>query len=143
MQHALNLDQGRIADSIVTHRRALEIATSDAERCRALIGLTAGLRITDSYEEAFAALEEAEGLAKQAALSGELAHIHHLRGNLCFPIGRLDDCLQQHGQALEYAKQAGSLELEARALGGIGDAHFAACRMVTAYQYFDRCTAIA
>jgi class 3 adenylate cyclase/tetratricopeptide (TPR) repeat protein len=136
-------DLGRMADSISAHRRALEIATGDEERCRALIGLAAGLRITDRYDEAFVALDEAESAAKRAGFTVELARIHHLRGNLCFPLGRLDECLRQHEHALEYAQQGGSPELEARALGGLGDAHFAACRMVSAYGYFDRCIEIA
>ena len=36
------------------------------------------------------------------------ARIHTLRGNLCFPLGRLDACLQAHEQAHRYALQAQS-----------------------------------
>jgi class 3 adenylate cyclase/tetratricopeptide (TPR) repeat protein len=136
-------DLGRIADSIAAHRCALEIATADTERCRAWIGVAAGLRITDRYDEAFAALDEAEAVAARTGLVVELARIHHLRGNLCYPLGRRDECLRQHEQALQYARQAGSAELEARALGGLGDAHIAAGRVASAYNYFDQCIEIA
>jgi class 3 adenylate cyclase/tetratricopeptide (TPR) repeat protein len=136
-------DLGRIADSIAAHRRALELATVDSDRCQAWIGVAAGLRITDHYDEAFAALDEGEAAARREGLIVELARIHHLRGNLCFPLGRLKDCLSQHERALQYARQAGSSELEVQALGGLGDAHLAACRLVSAYEYFDRCIEMA
>src|SRR5262249_21197489 len=39
--------------------------------------------------------------------------------------------------------EAGSPELEARALGGLGDAAYASGRMITAYERFNRCIELA
>ena len=118
---------------------ALEAADDDGERCRAWRGLAAGMRITDRFDEAFAALDAAEALATERDLAAELAHIHHLRGNLYFPLGRLEGCLREHELSRACARRANSPELEARALGGLGDAEYARGRMITAYRYFHRC----
>ena len=121
------------------YRDALEAAADDGERCRAWRGLAAGMRITDCFDEAFAVLDAAEDLATGRDLAAELAHIHHLRGNLYFPLGRLEGCLREHELSRACARRANSPELEARALGGLGDAEYARGRMITAYGYFHRC----
>jgi class 3 adenylate cyclase/tetratricopeptide (TPR) repeat protein len=132
-------DLGRIVESMNAYRDALEAADDDGERCRAWRGLAAGMRITDRFDEAFAALDAAEALASERDLAAELAHIHHLRGNLYFPLGRLEGCLREHELSRACARRANSPELEARALGGLGDAEYARGRMITAYGYFHRC----
>ena len=71
--------------------------------------------------------------------SSELARLHFLRGNLYFPRGRIEDCLAEHQQSLELARRCGSPELEAQALGGLGDAEYARGRMLTAYRHFRAC----
>jgi class 3 adenylate cyclase/tetratricopeptide (TPR) repeat protein len=131
-------DLGRIMESMNAYRDALEAADED-ERCRAWRGLAAGMRITDCFDEALAALDAAEALATERDLPAELAHIHHLRGNLYFPLGRLGGCLREHELSRACARRANSPELEARALGGLGDAEYARGRMITAYRYFHRC----
>jgi class 3 adenylate cyclase/tetratricopeptide (TPR) repeat protein len=132
-------DLGSIPESVEACKGAIELAGGDAERCRALIGLAAGMRIIDQYDDAFAALDEAEESAQAHGLIHELARIHHLRGNLCFPLGRLDDCLEAHELSLKFAQEMGSPEAQAEALGGMGDAEYARGRMVTAHKYFRRC----
>ena len=135
-------DLGSIPESIEACRSALDLATDDIERCRAWFGLAAGMRIIDQHDEAFAALDHAEGLAQSHGLTGELARIHHLRGNLCFLLGRMDECLAAHEQSLEFARQSGAPEAEAQALGGMGDAVYVLGRMVTAHKYFRRCVEV-
>ena len=132
-------DLGRIVESMNAYRRSLEAADNDGERCRAWRGLAAGMRITDRFDEAFAALDAAEALATDRDLAVELARIHHLRGNLFFPLGRLEGCLREHELSRACARRANSPELEARALGGLGDAEYARGRMITAYGCFHRC----
>jgi tetratricopeptide (TPR) repeat protein len=58
---------------------------------------------------------------------------------LYFPLGNFDGCLEQHELALKFARDAGSVEDEARALGGLGDAYYQRGRMITAYEHFHRC----
>jgi class 3 adenylate cyclase/tetratricopeptide (TPR) repeat protein len=136
-------DLGAIPEAITAYEQALTVASDDFERCAAWIGLAAGMRILDRYEEAFATLEKAEAAAKLHGFDAELARIHHLRGNLHFPLGDLDSCLREHSQAATYARHVGSQELEARALGGLGDAEYARGRMITAYRHFRRCVELA
>jgi predicted ATPase/class 3 adenylate cyclase len=136
-------EQGSVAMSMATYQKALDIAVEDADRCHALMGLAGGMRVIDNYDGALAALEEAQGLATELGLINELARIHHLRGNLYFPLGNVTGCLEEHEKALEYAQQAGDTESEARALSGLGDAHYSRGRMRTALGYFRRCVALS
>jgi hypothetical protein len=55
----------------------------------------------------------------------ELARLHHLRGNILFPLGKIEGCREAHEQGLAYARRLGSPEAEARALGGLADAAYA------------------
>src|SRR6202030_4329315 len=68
----------------------------------------------------------------------ELARIHYLRGNIFFPLGKIDGCREEHERGLVYARRSGSPEAEARALGGLADAAYAQGRMLTAFAHFSR-----
>jgi class 3 adenylate cyclase/tetratricopeptide (TPR) repeat protein len=133
---------GVVAESIAAFRQAAELASDDAGRCEALIGLASGMRLTDQYDEALAALEDAEAAAAGLNLDLVMARIHHLRGNLYFPLGRIEECRTQHEQALDFARRAGSVEFEAAALGGLGDAAYGDGEMRSATDHFARCVKI-
>ncbi|KPK05678.1 MAG: hypothetical protein AMJ64_11100, partial [Betaproteobacteria bacterium SG8_39] len=139
----LLLELGRTAESIDAYRAALDAAADDAQRARALIGMASGMRINDSIDDGLAALAKAQPLAEQAGLALELARLHHLRGNLFFPLGRLDECLREHQASLEYARAAGSIEAEATAVGGLGDAYYLQGRMRSAHEQFARCVELS
>ncbi len=130
---------GRSAESIEAYREAECLASDDIQRCRAWIGQVEGLRLIDQYQDALALLGKAAQPATEHHLTLELAQIHYLRGNLYFPLGDIDGCLREHGAALNWAREAGSPEAEARALGGLGDAHYLKGRMKTAHDHFQRC----
>ncbi len=130
---------GRPADSIAAYQKALEAPLSDVDKCRAWIGLAAGMRVTDNFDEAFTALSNAEDVARSSQLLLELSQIHYYRGNLYFPLGNLEGCMEQHGLALEIAKQARSPECEAHAMSGLGDAYYSSGKMVTSLKYFQQC----
>ena len=106
-------------------------------------GLAAVKRVTDDLPGALADLEQAEAVAVQYALLAEQARIHFLRGNLCFPRGDIEGCLREHGIALELARRAGAVELEAMALGGLGDAEYVRGRMISAYNRFRLCVELS
>jgi class 3 adenylate cyclase/tetratricopeptide (TPR) repeat protein len=142
-QGGLLLELGRIAESIDAYHAALEAAADDAERARALIGMASAMRVNDRIDEGLVALAEAQPLAEQAGLTLELARLHHLRGNLYFPLGRLDECLREHQSSLEYARAAGSIEAEATAVGGLGDAYYLQGRMKSAHEQFARCLTLS
>jgi class 3 adenylate cyclase/tetratricopeptide (TPR) repeat protein len=136
-------DLGRTAESIEAFQRALDIADTDAQRCQAWIGLAAGMRVADRYDEALGVLEQAEAVAAGQQIDSELARIHYLRGNIYFPLGRIEACRREHELSLDHARKAGSAEGEARALSGLGDAYYAAGCLLSAAGYFSRCVTLA
>jgi tetratricopeptide (TPR) repeat protein len=135
-------DLGNMAAAGDAYAAALEAASDDAQRCRAWLGLAAVKRVTDDLDGAFADLERAEAAAQAQGLAEQLARVHFLRGNLHFPRGHLEGCLEEHRKSLAFAQEVGAADLEAAALGGLGDAEYARGRMLTAHQYFQRCIAI-
>jgi len=136
-------DFGAIAESIAAYESALAIAKDDDARCKALIGLAAGMRIVDRFDDAFEALDKAEQAAVNSDHRADLARIHHIRGNLYFPLGQIDNCLENHRRSLDYARQAASPEHEASALSGLADAEYARGRMATAKTYFVDCVELS
>lgn len=142
-QARLLVELGRAGDAIATARAALDASSGPVERVRALIAMAAGMRLNDRIDEGMAALAEAEPLAVAAGLQLELSRLHHMRGNLLFPLGRHAECLSEHELALRHARAAGSLEAEAAALGGLGDAYYLQGRMRSAHRQFLDCVALA
>jgi class 3 adenylate cyclase/tetratricopeptide (TPR) repeat protein len=132
-------DLGAMPEAGHAYRAALDAAADDRERCAAWIGLAAVKRVTDDLAGAVADLEQAETVAARYHLLTEQARIHFLRGNLCFPRGDIEGCLREHGIALELARRAGATELEAVALGGLGDAEYVRGRMISAHDRFGEC----
>jgi class 3 adenylate cyclase len=81
--YALNMLRGELRrrvgegqPAVEACRHALEVAAGPTERCRALIGIAAGQRLIAGLDAAFAALAEAEPLARAGARTRELAAIH-------------------------------------------------------------------
>jgi DNA-binding SARP family transcriptional activator len=130
---------GRTKAAIDEFEHALHLAVDSTRRCRALIGLATSLSVEDRNQEALEALDRAEPLAQQLGDAAELAEIYHQRGNILFPQGELERCLEQHERARGYAREAACSSLEASALSGLGDAWYQRGQMRTAFTYFDRC----
>jgi tetratricopeptide (TPR) repeat protein len=84
-------------------------------------------------------LEKAEKIAVRDELTSERSRIHHLRGNVYFPLGNIDGCLAEHEQALKFAREVDSAEAEASALSGLGDAYYLRGHMRTACEQFRAC----
>ncbi len=139
----LLVELGRAGEAIEACRQALEASADPGERARALIGMASGMRLNERIDDGLAALDQAEPLAARAALPLELSRLHHLRGNLLFPLGRHEQCLREHALARSHARAAGSLEAEAAALGGLGDAHYLQGHMRSAHAQFRECVALS
>jgi class 3 adenylate cyclase/tetratricopeptide (TPR) repeat protein len=135
-------DLGTMAEAGRAWQAALDAAADDRERCVAWIGLAGVKRVTDDLPGALADLERAEAVAARQHLVAEQARIHFLRGNLCFPRGDIEGCLREHGRALELARSVGAAELEAMALGGLGDAEYVRGRMISAHDWFSECVGL-
>jgi class 3 adenylate cyclase/tetratricopeptide (TPR) repeat protein len=139
----LQRDMGDIAGSIATYRTALAAAADDDARCRCQLGLAEGLRVNEGLEEALSVLAQAQEIAERNNRHAELANLHHLRGNILFPLGKIDACSAEHERGLIYARRVGLPEAEARALGGLADAAYAQGRMRTAFHHFSDCVAMS
>ena len=108
-------------------------------KSKLMMALVAALRMADRFEEALEELNKAEVFASSHSLLSELSRIYHLRGNIYFPMGKVNDCMKQHKAALLTAQKANSVEDQARALGGMGDANYMSGSMLKAHRYFKRC----
>jgi class 3 adenylate cyclase/tetratricopeptide (TPR) repeat protein len=135
-------DLGAMAESRAAYERALEAAADDRESAPAWRGLAAVKRVTEDLDGAFADLERAQAAAESAGLMEERARIHFLRGNLHFPRGNIEGCLAEHEKSLQLAREVGSPELEAQALGGLGDAEYVRGRMVSSHRHLAECVAL-
>nr|WP_298725001.1 BTAD domain-containing putative transcriptional regulator [uncultured Steroidobacter sp.] len=135
----LLLHLGRTHDALAAYREALDFAIEQTGQGKAWFGVASALRIMDRHEEALDALERAQSLFGDSADAQTRARMSTLHGNLCFPLGRFDACLQAHQTAYQYAQQANSPPELARALGGLGDAHYQRGNLLTARQHFVQC----
>jgi class 3 adenylate cyclase/tetratricopeptide (TPR) repeat protein len=132
-------DLGRTREARVALEAALAAAQDDRERYQAWLELAGVKRMTDDLPGAFADLEKAEAIAVRLGLISEKARLHFLRGNLLFARGDIEGCLCEHQQTLKLARQAGSAELQAFALSGLGDAECLRGRFCSAHDWFRRC----
>jgi tetratricopeptide (TPR) repeat protein len=138
----LQRDLGDVSSSIASYRLAISASADETALCRARLGLAEGLRVSEGLKEALELLDHAQSTAECHAMVNELARLHHLRGNIFFPMGNIDGCRDEHERGLEYAARSGSPEAEARALGGLADAAYAQGKMRTAFDYFSRCVTL-
>ncbi|MBW2376740.1 MAG: AAA family ATPase [Deltaproteobacteria bacterium] len=143
LQGELLRSLGAAKESIDVCRKAKESATSDIDRCHAAVGLAEGLRIVEAHDELLDELNFVEGIATKHDLSLELARIHQLRGGVHFLRGETEACIEANKTALQYAETAGSLEIKAQTLSGLGDAEYARGRMISSHRYFDECIEIS
>ena len=125
--------------SVLLHGSEAGSSDAEAARAEAEFGIAAALRIVDDMPEAASALDRAQAGAEKLSLTALRSRCHHLRGNLLFPAGRVDECMEQHKAALPLAERAQSPELTARALGGMADAFYARGRMRSALSTLERC----
>ena len=138
----LLLTAGRGEEAMDAYRLAHDLAMDDVERCDALIGQAAGLRLTGGLAEAMEILSRAEILAREAEFTSALAKIHYYRGSLLFTEGDREGCLSEQDKALEYARDADAPEWQAHALSGLGDAYYARGKIAAAHDYFSQSIAL-
>ncbi|GJL82430.1 MAG: hypothetical protein DHS20C01_20640 [marine bacterium B5-7] len=142
------LDQSATTEALSNFKKAqtLRADSLDADDAMDLsiqMGLSASYRFADNYQDALGCLDKAEVHATSIEDIEALNDICNLRGNIYFPLGNLEGCIEQHGRSLEYAKELGSLERQARAIGGLGDAHYLRGEMKTATARFIECCKIS
>lgn len=134
---------GDIQASITTFKQALALAPCPAEQAHLWTEIATGLRIADLYSEALDALATAAELLKDVDDLETRANIHHMRGNIYFPMGRIEECELEHQKSLRLAQESGSITLQADALSGMADADYMSGKMASAYQDFVHCVEAA
>ncbi|WP_422002018.1 adenylate/guanylate cyclase domain-containing protein [Reyranella sp.] len=135
----LHLELGAARAARGHFETALARASDDVGRGEAELGIAESLRIVDDLAGATAALDRAQALADSVDLPALASRCRYLRGNLLFPMGRVDACMQEHRAALDLAERAQSPALVARALGGLADAYYARGEMRSALEALQRC----
>ena len=125
--------------SLDVFQEMLDQAADDLQRLDAWMGLAAGRGIRDEFDAALELLDLAEPIATRHGRSEQLGRLHHLRGNLYYNEGNIECCHDEHMQALGIARATGSVEDEARSLGGVADAQNARGHMRKAYESFQLC----
>ena len=134
------LDAGRPREALAAYQQALQAGSGDRRnRSLALLGSASARRILDELPAALDDVESAQALAEGGGWLDIRARCHFTRGNLFFPLGRVDECLVEHRAALDLAERSGSAEARARAFGGLGDAEYARGDNVASADYFRRC----
>ena len=138
----VNTRTGNIVEALSSFEMMYLCAVTAEEKANALIGKANCLNTLDNFEQAMEALEEAREMASESNLLHQMSSVYHLRGNFLFPKGQSQECIEAQEKALYFAREASAPELEARSLGGLGDAAYASGKMVTAYEYFKQCLAL-
>ena len=133
------LDVGRAREALATYQEALKAGVDAREQSFALLGSASARRILDELPAALDDLAAAQALAEGRGWLDIEARCHFTRGNIFFPLGRVDDCLLEHRAALDLAERSGLAEARARARGGLGDAEYARGDIVASGRYFRQC----
>ncbi len=139
-------DLGHMAQADEAFAQALLVADTEIDQCRALIGRASVKRVIEDLDGAFDDVEEAlkisARLGDHGTVSVERSRAEFLRGNLLFHRGEPKRCLEAHETSLKLARRAKRPELEAAALGGIGDAQYLAGLFKSAYETLNACVEI-
>lgn len=139
----LHRDLGQGEPALAAYEIAAREAGDERRKLVATIGLAACNRLLGRVKDALELTDAAfasPALAADALLQAEL---HHLRGNLHFAAGNLDECRAGHQAALAAADLAQSTEWRIRALGGMGDLGYASGTTETARRHFHECVTLA
>ncbi|WP_081894681.1 adenylate/guanylate cyclase domain-containing protein [Ruegeria halocynthiae] len=128
--------QGLSDDALREFKEAAELAEADEQVCRAHIGLAQAARQASLYGDALESLEQAEAAAERCGSDRDIAQINYVRGNVYFPLGRVEDALKSNERALTLARKLESARLEVGALSGFGDANFMNATMQTAAGFY-------
>ncbi|MFK5984255.1 MAG: adenylate/guanylate cyclase domain-containing protein [Pseudomonadota bacterium] len=133
------LEIGDTTEAIAIYQNIIEFSNDVSARVESMLGLVVAFEVIGEYEKALELLEQSEKLIINHSLTPEQAKLHHLRGNLYFSLGQVDNVVNCHEQSLKYARISKLTELECNALGGMGDAYYMKGMMKTANQYFKSC----
>ncbi|WP_170327870.1 adenylate/guanylate cyclase domain-containing protein [Ruegeria arenilitoris] len=128
--------QGLSDDALREFKEAADLAETDEQVSRAHIGLAQAARQASLYKDALQSLDTAEEAAERCGSERDIAQINYVRGNVYFPLGRVEDAMRSNEKALTLARKLESARLEVGALSGFGDANFMNATMQTAAGFY-------
>ncbi|MGI9520856.1 MAG: adenylate/guanylate cyclase domain-containing protein [Hyphomicrobiaceae bacterium] len=141
---------GDVLRAVGNSARALDVfagatasAQCDEQIIRARVGLAQVARQASRYQEALDSLAIAQDAAERQKSDSDLAQIHYLRGNLFFPLGRIDDILASTSRALSYADRTNSFSIQVGGFSNFGDANYMKGAMVTADRFYTQAVNLA
>jgi class 3 adenylate cyclase len=140
---ALQRDLGRGEPALASFGKAQDASASERQRAAATIGMAAANRLLGRVAVGLELTKALEPEVEQLGDDCTAAEFFFLRGNLAFADADLALCQASHEAALAAAERAGSVEWRIRALGGLGDAAYAAGNLVTARRCFGECADLA
>ena len=143
LRGSAHLHAGDAVNAEAAYSEALAASEEPRQQSRARLGLAAARRITDKIDLALADVDTALQIAESEGLDEEAARAFGLRGNLLFPLGDAEGALAAQLRSLELARNVGSVELEAGALGGLGDVEYMRGRLSSAHARFSECVAMS
>ena len=129
-------------DSSAAYRAATDIAQAQADRCRSLLGQSLALLRLDRHSEAETLLGEAETIAANLDLTGEMALIHRRRATIEFARGNAQSSFEYSKIALAKAEECGLHLLRAEALSCMADAEAASGKFASAFDHYSMCIEI-
>lgn len=134
---------GQMNQARQAYERARRCAPDDVSRLKAIVALAGVLNVLEDLAAEEGLINQAWPLAVQTAMQtgaqASLAALHYLKGNLYFPRGDVAQSRMHHNHAMDLARQAGEVRLQAQALSGLGDSYYAEGLMSTAHDHFLRC----
>ncbi len=127
---------GRGIDATFAYARALAAASSDLERCRALLGSAEAKRLLSDLSAVLGHLDAVELLLEQVGPTPERAQLHYLRSGAFWALGRFAESGGQAEAAMTTARAARRMDLIARAGSALADHAIAECRPGRARRLF-------
>ncbi|WP_047391665.1 MULTISPECIES: AAA family ATPase [Chitinibacter] len=133
---------GLTQEARICFQAAKQHAQQISQVLEAVVGLAQTLNLLDELAAEEQLLDEYLPAALTAQDYRRAAELSYLKGNLYFPRGDFARCRAQHQAALDFARQAGALAIEAKALGGIGDSYYVEGWMSKAAEAIRACLAL-
>ena len=141
---SLARERGLGAEALAAYDEALAVARDPDLRVQIALRRAAQLKFEGRFEDWARALAAAGDLAEAEPVGpATRSDLEQELGDAAFQRGDAEACLRHNRAAHDVAAGAGHVLQQARALGGIGDAHYAALRLVSARRAYEDCVALA
>lgn len=118
-----HMGQGDTEHAIGAFERAIEQTLDPEERSRCFLRLNLCYRTVGRMDDALAALDGAEPIARQHGITADLVEIGFRRGDTLGPVARLEEAQKAYDEASRHALASGDPELIGLAFGGQARLH--------------------